>query len=334
MKSVVLPAYNKNVLRAMLSLEIKESPMPVLEDEEVLIKTHASVCNPSDIAFIQGVYNIVKPVPTTPGFEGAGEVVDTGKDAVSFLGKKVSAFVQNDNYGTWSEYFIAKTSDIIVLNDDMNMDEGACFTVNPFTAYGLFETVKYTHAKAIIQNASGGQVAAFMRKMAEDFGCEVIDIVRKKETAEMLISEGAKYVLVETDEDFDNQLTDICNKLNPSVGFDAVGGSLSGKIYNALAPNSDLVVYGGLSNKPMSDLSVMDAIFNDKVISGFNLIDWKQQLGEGEFDEISQDLQQKFTDGTYKTKISDTIEMKNIIRGLKSYLSNMSAGKILIKPII
>lgn len=332
MRSIVLPAYNKNVLRAMLSLEIKESPMPTLEDDEVLIKTHASVCNPSDIAFIQGVYNIVKPVPTIPGFEGAGEVVDTGKEVTTLLGKKVSAFVQNDNYGTWSEYFIAKASDIIILNETMNMDEAACFTVNPFTAYGMFETVRFTQAKAIIQNASGGQVAAFIRKMAEESNCEVIDIVRKKETAEILISEGAKYVLTETDEDFDDQLKDICNKLKPTVGFDAVGGTLTGKMYHALAPHSDLVIYGGLSNKPMCELSVMDAIFNDKVISGFNLIDWKLQLGEGEFEEISQVLQQKFIDGAYKTRISNTIELDNIIRGLKSYLGNMSAGKILIKP--
>lgn len=332
MKSIVLPAYNKNVLRAMLSLEIKEIPLPILKNDEVLIKTYASVCNPSDIAFIQGGYNIVKPLPTIPGFEGAGEVVDTGKDVTTLSGKKVSAFVQDDNSGTWSEYFVAKTSDIIVLNDTMDMDEAACFSVNPFTAYGMFETVKYTIAKAIIQNASGGQVAAFIRKMAEEFGCEIIDIVRKKETAEMLMAKGAKHVLVETDEDFDDQLKNICNKLKPTVGFDAVGGPLSGKIYNALAPHSDLIIYGGLSNKSMSELSVMDAIFDDKVISGFNLIDWKLQLVDGEFEEISQVLQQKFIDGIYKTKINNTIEMSNIVRGLKTYLSNMSGGKVLIKP--
>lgn len=332
MKSVNLPAYNKNVLRAMLSLEIKESPLPVLKNDEVLIKTHASVCNPSDIAFIQGVYNIVKPLPTTPGFEGTGEVIDTGKDVTTFLGKKVSAFVQDDDYGTWSEYFVAKTSDIIVLTEDMQMDEAACFTVNPFTAYGLFETVKYSKANAIIQNASGGQVASFIRKMSEEFGCDLIDIVRKKETAEMLLTEGAKHVLVETEEDFDIQLKEICANLKPTVGFDAVGGPLTGKIYNALAPHSDLVIYGGLSNKPMSDLSVMSAIFDDKVISGFNLIDWKHQLGEEEFEEISQVLQQKFIDGIYKTKINNTIEMSNIVRGIKTYLSNMSGGKVLIKP--
>lgn len=332
MQSVILPAYNKNVLRALLSLSVEESPIPKLKNDEVLIKTHASVCNPSDIAFIQGVYNIVKPIPAIPGFEGAGEIIKTGKDTKELLGKKVSAFVQNDNYGTWSENFVANIKDIIILNNDMDMDQAACFTVNPFTAYGMYETVVLNNAKAIIQNASGGQVAAFIRKMAQQGGREIIDIVRKQETANILISEGAKNVLVETDENFDQQLIELCNNLKPTVAFDAVGGSLSGKIYNSLAPHSDMIIYGGLSNKPMSDFSVMDTIFKDKIISGFNLVDWKNELFDDEFDGISQELQSKFIDGTFKTKIQSSVEMKDIIKGLKSYLGNMSAGKLLIKP--
>ena len=331
MKAIVLPNYNKNVLRAMLSLKLEERDLPNLKSDEVLIKTHAAVCNPSDIAFIQGVYNIVKPTPCLPGFEGAGLVVEAGENAKDLKGKNVSAFVQNDVHGTWAEYFVAKKSDVIVLGKDMDLDQGACFTVNPFTAYGMFETVRIAGAKAIIQNASGGQVAAFIRKMGEEFGCEVIDIVRKKETVAMLADEGAKYVLLETDEDFDKQLNQLCLKLKPTVAFDAVGGALSGKMYNALMPHSDLVVYGGLSNKPMSELSVMGAIFNDKIISGFNLIDWKKQLAEGEFEEISQYLQSKFIDGFYKTKIYNTVELENIVKGLKGYLGNMSGGKLLIK---
>ena len=316
----------------MLSLKLEEVAEPALKDDEVLIKTHAAVCNPSDIAFIQGVYNIVKPLPAVPGFEGSGQVVKTGKNATGFQGKKVSAFVQDDNSGTWSEYFVAKTTDIIVLDKKINLDQGACFTVNPFTAYGLFETARIAGAKAIIQNASGGQVAGFIRKMAEEFGCKTIDIVRKEDTAKLLMDEGAEIVLIETDEGFDEKLQETANKLKPTVAFDAVGGALSGKMYNALAPHSDLVVYGGLSNKPMSDLDVMGAIFHDKVISGFNLIDWKNQLADGEFGEISSLLQQKFIDGTYMTKINNITSMTDILKGLKTYLGNMSSGKLLIKP--
>ena len=102
MRSIVLPAYNKNVLRAILNLQIQEKELPVPGDNEVLIKTHAAPVNPSDIAFIQGSYNVVKTLPAAPGFEGSGIIADAGKHARHLIGKKVSSFVQDDRDGTYA----------------------------------------------------------------------------------------------------------------------------------------------------------------------------------------------------------------------------------------
>ena len=63
MKAVLLKAYNKNIIRAMLGLSIEERKVPKPDIDEVIIKVHASPVNPSDIAFIQGSYNIVKSLP-------------------------------------------------------------------------------------------------------------------------------------------------------------------------------------------------------------------------------------------------------------------------------
>jgi NADPH:quinone reductase-like Zn-dependent oxidoreductase len=331
MRSIVLPAYNKNVLRAILNLQIQEKELPVPGDNEVLIKTHAAPVNPSDIAFIQGSYNVVKTLPAAPGFEGSGIIADAGKHARHLIGKKVSSFVQDDRDGTWAEYFVAHQNDLIVLRDGMDMDQAACFTVNPFTAYGMTEIALLRESKAIIQNAGGGQVAAFIRVMAKEEGIEVINIVRKQETAEKLRSEGVKYVLAQNDEGFAEQLNTLAAELDATTAFDAVGGELAGQMFNALSDDSELVVYGGLSNKPISGIDVMDVIFRNKIISGFNLMDWKNELDEADFGEISRRLQSKFINGTYKTEVRETVFLEDFIKGLKTYLGDMSGGKILIK---
>jgi len=133
MKSIVLPAYNKNVLRAMLSLQTQEKSIPSLKADEVLIKTHAAPVNPSDVAFIQGAYNIIKTLPAVPGFEGSGIIVDAGKNAKKLTGNKACAFVQSDTDGSWAEYFVANKNDLIILKEEMDLDQASCFTVNPFT---------------------------------------------------------------------------------------------------------------------------------------------------------------------------------------------------------
>lgn len=332
MKSVILPAYNKNIIRSMLSLKVEEIPKPAPEKDEVLIKVHASPVNPSDLAFIQGTYNIVKSLPAIPGFEASGIIEAADNNHQKLIGKKASCFVQDDGSGTWSEYVIAKIDDIILLKDEMDMDQAACFTVNPLTAYGLFEIALQHKSKAIIQNAAGGQVAAFIRKMAADNGIEVIDIVRKTETAERLSSTGANHVLVETDENFTSKLTELSEELEPSVAYDAVGGPLSGLMFNSLTDDSELVVYGGLLGKNMADIDVMDVIFRNKIISGFNLIDWKYEIGMKRFNEIADELQDKFIEGDYSTAIASTTSLENIVKGLRGYIADMSNGKLLVVP--
>lgn len=332
MKYIKLSTYNSNIIRALIGLKDEEKAPGTPNDNEVLVKMHAASCNPSDIAFIQGSYNIVKSLPTVPGFEGAGVVVDAGKDATHLVGKKISAFVQNDSDGTWSEYFVVNMEDIIPLRDEMDMDQAACFTVNPFTAYGLIEIALQRESNAIIQNAAGGQVAEFIRNISEEHNIEVINIVRKKETADQLKSQGVKYVLYENDDDFEKQLNTLALSLEANVAFDAVGGKLAGTIFNALISDAEMVIYGGLSGKPIENIDVMGLIFLNKIISGFNLIDWKADLEEGEFDRISGHLQDKFIQGTYKTRIQGSTSLDNIVKGLRDYISNMSAGKILIRP--
>ncbi|MFW6351747.1 MAG: alcohol dehydrogenase catalytic domain-containing protein, partial [Bacteroidota bacterium] len=106
-KAIVLPEYNPNFIRAMLSLKLSEKRLIEPKAGEVLVKMSASPCNPSDLAFMQGSYNIKKETPVVPGFEGTGVVVATGNHsgAESLMNKRVSCFTQHQGDGTWAEYF-------------------------------------------------------------------------------------------------------------------------------------------------------------------------------------------------------------------------------------
>lgn len=332
MKAISLPAYNKNVLRALLSLQLVDKPIPKPTDDEVFVKMHAASCNPSDIAFVQGGYNIIKTLPCVPGFEGSGQVIDAGKNATHLVGKRISCFIQENVDGTWSEYFLVHRDNLFVLKDGMDFDQAACLMVNPFTAFGLIDIALKRKSKGIVQNASGGQVAQFIRRLAAINNIQVIDIVRKKETAEMLVKQGCKYVLYEMAEDFDTKLSVLCAQLHADTAFDAVGGTLSGKIIHAMPSGSDLVVYGALSGKNISEIDYMDIIFKNKSISGFNLIKWKSEIGTNEYEKISNFLQDQFIAGKLHTTIQQTFSLNSVLEGLKKYIGNMSGGKVLFKP--
>lgn len=331
MKKVVLPAYNRNIIRAIQSLHVDECDMLLPGKDEVLIKVHAAPCNPSDIAFLMGGYNIVKEVPAVPGFEGSGVVVEAGEGAEDLIDRKVSFFIQEEDCGSWSEFVVSSRKKLVVLDEAMDMDQAACFAINPFTARGLLDIALLRDNKAVIQNAAGGQVAAFVRQMARDMGIQVIDIVRKERTAERLKSEGARYVLLEGDPDFDDKLKKLAHKLDARLAFDAVGGPLAGRIFNAMPPDAELVAYGGLSTKPVSGVDSMDLIFHNKIISGFNLPEWREQMDDDFFEQVSKEMQHLFISGKYQTKIQGSIVFEEIGDGLIHYLRNLSKGKMLVK---
>lgn len=332
MKAVILPAYNNNLIRALIGMKVEDKSIPEPAEGQVQIKMEAAPCNPSDIAFLRGGYNIVKPLPCIPGFEGCGIItkVTEGIDE-AFIGKRVSCFVQDDEGGTWSEYVVAKITDCFFIKDKMPVEQAACFAVNPFTAYGLYDLAQEEDCNAIIQNAASGQVGKFIRIFAKNNKLKLINIVRKIEQVEQLKSEGEKYVLDSSAENFLEELKVLSHKLNATMAYDAVGGEMTAHLLNAMPPVSEVVLYGALSGAEVSGIDPMGLIFDDKVLSGFNLFDWMENLEDGEIEEVSDYLQDLFIHGILKTEIQGSYSHEDVVKGIRAYIGNMSAGKILIK---
>ncbi len=333
MRAVVLPNYNHNLIRALLGLKVEEKEIPEPAEGQVQIRMEAAPCNPSDIAFLRGGYNIKKSVPCIPGFEGCGVIsqVGTGIDK-KFIGKRVSCFIQNDDAGTWSEYVVANITDCISIKNEMPIEQAACFAVNPFTAYGLYEMAQAENCQCIIQNAATGQVGRFIRVLAQRDGMNTINIVRKAEHLTQLKAEGEKYVLDSGSEEFPERLKSLAHELNATMAFDAVAGETTAQFLNAMPDDSEVILYGGLSGNQISGIDPMGVIFDRKILSGFNLMDWIENLEDGEFEDVSDFLQDLFIDGTLKTDIQSTYKLEEVVNGIRAYIGNMSTGKILIKP--
>lgn len=332
MKAVILPAYNNNLIRALIGMKVEDRPISEPAEGQVQIRMEAAPCNPSDIAFLRGVYNVVKNVPCIPGFEGCGIIAKVSEGInENFIGKRVSCFVQEDEGGTWSEYVVAKITDCFFLKDKMPVDQAACFAVNPFTAYGLYDLAQEDYCEAIIQNAALGQVGRFIRVFAKNDNLKVINIVRKAVQVEQLKEEGEKYVLDSSAENFEEDLKAMAHQLNATMAFDAVGGEMTAQLMNAMPADSEVVVYGGLSGMAITDINPMGIIFDRKILSGFNLLDWMENLIDGEIEEVSDYLQDLFIDGTLKTEIQGSFSYADVVKGIRAYIGNMSAGKILIK---
>lgn len=332
MKAITLDHYNPNIVRALRSMKISELPTPNPGAGQVLVKVEASPVNPSDIAFLLGGYNIIKPLPAVPGFEGVGKIVATGKNvAQEYVGERVVFFTQDDHGGAWSEYVALREDQVFPVSIELPFEQAACLFVNPFTAYALFEHIHDNQHKTIIQSAANGQLAGFIRFFAGDHKVEVINLVRKKEHVDQMKKEGSRHVMNIFADDFEEKLGELSEKLNATAAIDAVGGELTGKLLNAMPAGSEVIVYGGLSGMPVSGIETLELIFKNKILSGFNLNDWLAEKNREEFKKIAGYIQLLFMEKKLETKISQVYELDDFYNGLRGYISDMSAGKILLK---
>ena len=331
-KSIILPNYNHNLIRALLSLKVEEREIPTLNANEVLVEMKAAPCNPSDIAFLRGGYNIIKELPAVPGFEASGIIVDTGKDVNSLYGKRISCYVNEKNNGTWTRYFKARAKECLILKEGITYEQGAGLSINPTTAWAMFDTALKAGAEAIIQNAAAGQVGQFINVLASKKGMEVINLVRKAKHVEELNKAGLGHVLDSTSENFEENFASIVALLKPSVAFDAVAGDISSLMLNHMPAGSQVLVYGGLSGAKIFDIDPMQIIFQDKSIRGFNMNKWLQDISQEALNKTTDEIQELFIKGDFNTKIQCSYPLDEVVTAIRTYIKDMSAGKILLTP--
>src|SRR5216117_80992 len=94
-------------------LHVETRPWPTPAADEAVVKISAAPINPADLNQIEGKYPVRRELPATPGFEGAGIVVD--------LGAKVTNVAVGDvvilphNAGTWREALAVKADELVAV---------------------------------------------------------------------------------------------------------------------------------------------------------------------------------------------------------------------------
>ncbi len=332
-KAIELSDYQSNIVRAMVSLRLIDKEIDQVPSAYLLVRVQAASCNPSDIAFLQGAYNVVKPTPCVPGFEGTGVVVATGSgiDESVWQGKRISFFVQSHQSGSWAEYCFVHPKEAILIDQSLTIEQAAGFFVNPFTAVGLFELSLKNQSDALILNAAGSRVSSYLLALAKQKGIDCFGIVRKEHTRDILQNKGFKDLFVTSDAEMEEKLTYSLKTYSSAIFLDAVAGEQTGAIARCMPEDAKIVVYGGLSGKEILGISTMQLIFKRLQISGFNLNEWLALASTEKIAETTRYLADLFKTGIFNAQVAEQVDLNDIAKGLRSYISSMSAGKLLIK---
>ena len=327
MRAVCLEDYNKPLI-------VKEIPIPHPGPNQVLVKLFAAPINPSDLAMLTGTYANAKHPPCYPGYEGSGLVVENGGSLMGWRlkGKKVALNGNESTNGTWSEYIAVDTNNCIEIDANTSYEAGCSCFVNPLTAIAMMDLCKMENYKSVINSAAASSLGRMIQRTFKANGIQVINIVRKKEQEEILMKEGAEYILNQNDEAFETKLKDLSQHLNTQCFFDAVSGDLTAKVLKNMPNGSTAYVYGSLENDNFL-VNPGDIIFKRKKIKGFWLSLWVKNKGLIGKAMMIYNLKSMLRN-TLRTEVQKKFQLEQINEAIEHYQKNMSLGKVILTPIM
>ena len=191
-------------------LQLTSAPVPEITADQILVKVHATSLNRRDIYVIQGVYPGPKVTGRVPLSDGAGEVVEVGKNVSLFnVGDRVAGtFFTNWNGGKFhasvlmsarggavdgmlSEMIVATEDSLVHIPAHLSYEEAATLPCAGVTAWnGLFKAGGLQEGEYVLLEGTGG-VSTFGLLFSAAVGAKPIITSSKDEKLEKARSMGA-----------------------------------------------------------------------------------------------------------------------------------------------
>jgi NADPH:quinone reductase-like Zn-dependent oxidoreductase len=219
-------------------LQLQEVAKPVPQENEILIKVHATSVTQADVINRSSKFphswmwplarislGFTRPRKAILGFELAGEVELVGKGVKSYKkGDRVFASTYEFGFGCYAEYVcLPETGTVAKMPNNMTYEEAATVPLGGLTALSFVRDRAHVQKgqKVLIYGASGS-VGTYAVQLAKYYGAEVTGVCSSS-NLELVTSIGADKVIDYITEDFTKSdekydvILDVVNRISFSI---------------------------------------------------------------------------------------------------------------------
>jgi trans-2-enoyl-CoA reductase len=327
MKTISAAAYETHGNPADV-LRVESRPWPTPAAGEVIVKMRAAPINPADLNQIEGKYPVRAELPATPGFEGAGVVVDVGAEVKGLTSGAL--VILPHNIGTWRDAVAVKADELVVVPQGIEPVHAAMLKINPMTAWRLLhDYVDLARGDWLIQNAANSAAGRAVIQIARELGYKTVNVVRRSELIGELRAEGGDVVLVDS-ENLRHEVEDVIAGPPIRLGLNAVGGESALRLANCLAPGSTLVTYGAMSLQPLKIPNGL-LIFKDLRFRGIWINKWYDNATPAQRMEAFQHLFKMAKRGHLQTKVEKAYPLSETKTAVAHAARGQRSGKIIFE---
>jgi len=310
----------------VLQVETRSWPTPAAD--EAVIRVSAAPINPADLNQIEGKYPVRPELPATPGFEGAGIVVESGTEVKGLTSGAL--VILPHNIGTWRDAVAVKAEDLVVVPDGIEPVQAAMLKINPLTAWRLLhDYVDLQRGDWLIQNAANSATGRDVIQIAHELGYKTVNVVRRAELVDELRTEGGDVVLIDGD-NLRDEVKSATGGASIRLGLNSVGGDSALRLANCLAPGGTLVSFGAMSLQPLKIPTGL-FIFKDLRFRGIWINKWYDNATRSERMETFGPLFDMAKRGLLKTKVEKTYPLSEIKAAVAHAAQGKRNGKIVFE---
>lgn len=311
-------------------LELKELPVPSVEEGKLLIQVEASSLNFFDILLCQGKYQEKPPTPFTPGAEIAGIVRAVGEGSRFTVGQRVVATPALPKGGL-SEWVSVPEESVYVISDSLSPNEAASMFITYQTSYyALYNRANIQKGEVLLVHAGAGGVGSAAIQLGKARGAKIIATAGGPEKVQLCKDLGADIAIDYLTEDFVAIVKKETDGRGADVIYDPVGGDVFDRSRKCIAFDGRLLVIGFAGGR------IPDAPANHALIKNYSIVGvhWGlfRRLHPEKAVEIHEDLMSLYEQGLIKPLIYREYDFKDVPSALDVLADRQTYGKLVVLP--
>ena len=316
------------------NFQLKKTPIPILNDGEVLLKTMYLSLDPYMRGRMSDAESYAQPIQLGDPIVG-GSVCRVEKSLNNNYteGDLVVAF------GGWQDYCVSNTEGLLKLDKNMPNPSYALgvMGMTGFTAYmGFLDIGKPKAGETVVVAGATGAVGSIVAQIAKIKGCKVIGVAGGKKKCDYAIeSLGLDACIDHKSSTFSEDLKAACSN-GIDIYFENVGGSVFDAVMPLLNTQARIPLCGLISQYNSTELPVgpdrlsklMQLILIKRIkVQGFIVFD---DYGDS-YPEFAKQMGTWLQEGKiiYKEDVVDGLE--NAVEAFQGLLVGKNFGKLVVK---
>jgi len=317
-------AINKNGKPKVMQYVDFRTPVP--NDDEVLVKVHATSVNPNDLLYRSGRFIIRKPMPHILGADLAGEIMEVGEGVKDWsVGDRVTATFETlgrEREGSYAEFCTVPADDLIKLPDDVDYQTAVSAGASFVTAWvALVNNGKIKKADRVVIYNAASSVGTAAVQIANAKGAQVIAISRGDNAAK-LREIGAAIVLDDAGIDIVRQVKVATDEVGATLVLNISDKDLLQQSIDMLEPKGR-VVLASAQKSTDAKFNVMDVFLkNISILGSYDVIKAK------DFEGILEDLGK----GKYQAVVDEVMPLSQARQAHEKVEKGNTFGKVILVP--